>query len=156
MPTLILLRHAKSAYPDGVPDHDRPLNDRGEREAPVVGELLVDRAPAVDLALVSTGLRAQQTWAAVARRVSAGEREDRADLYLATSVDLLSLINGLPASAASVVMVGHNPGLEDLATELSGVPVTMKTSTFAILHSGVAWDSWEPGTATREEVVVAR
>lgn len=156
MPTLVLVRHAKSAYPDGVPDHDRPLNDRGEREAPVVGDLLVDRTPEVDLALVSTGLRAQQTWAAVARRVDAARREDRADLYLATSHELLSLVNSLTAEATSVVMVCHNPGLEDLATMLSGVPVTLKTSTFAILHSESAWESWEPGTATLEEVVVAR
>lgn len=156
MPTLVLVRHAKSAYPAGVPDHDRPLNDRGEREAPVVGELLADRTPAVDLALVSTGLRAQQTWSAVVRRVTAGQREDRADLYLATSEDLVSLVNGLPASAKSVVLVGHNPGLEELATVLSGVPVTLKTSTFAILHSDAPWDSWRSGTATLEEVVVAR
>jgi phosphohistidine phosphatase len=156
MRTLVLVRHAKSAYPDGVPDHDRPLNDRGEREAPVVGDLLVDRIPEVDLALVSTGLRAQQTWAAVARRVAAARREDSSDLYLATSNELLSLVNGLPAATTSVVMVGHNPGLEDLATVLSGVPVTLKTSTFAILHSGSDWESWKPGTATLEEVVVAR
>lgn len=156
MPTLVLLRHAKSAYPDGVPDHDRPLNDRGEREAPVVGELLVDRTPDIDLALVSTGLRARQTWAAVSRRVDAAEREDRADLYLATSNDLLYVINGLPRSAASVILVGHNPGLEDLATALSGVPVTLKTSTFAILHSVAAWDAWGRGKASLEEVVIAR
>jgi phosphohistidine phosphatase len=156
MPTLVLLRHAKSAYPDGVPDHDRPLGERGEREAPVAGELLSERTPEVDLALVSTGLRAQQTWAAVARRVDAGRREDRADLYLATSDELLAVISGLPTSVTSVVVVGHNPGLEDLATDLSGVPVTMKTSTFAILHSAAAWTGWRPGTATLEEIVVAR
>ena len=70
-----------------------------------MGELLVDRTPDVDLAVVSTALRAQQTWAAVARRVDAGQREDRADLYLATSDDLLTMISGLPTSVASVVVV---------------------------------------------------
>jgi phosphohistidine phosphatase len=156
MTTLVLLRHAKSAYPDGIPDHARPLNDRGEREAPLAGELLAERTPRVDLALVSTGLRAQQTWAAVARRVDAVQRVDRVDLYLATSDDLLSLVRGLPSSAASVVLVGHNPGLEELATALSGVPVTLKTSTFAILNSDANWEGWQGGTATLEEVVVAR
>lgn len=156
MPTLVLLRHAKSSYPDGVPDHDRPLNERGEREAPVAGALLSDRAPEVDLVLVSTGLRAQQTWTAVARAVHAGRREDRADLYLAAGDELLSVVRGLPASVTSVVVVGHNPGFEDLATDLSGVPVTLKTSTFAILQSDSAWPEWVPGTASLTEIVVAR
>lgn len=156
MPTLVLLRHAKSAYPDGVPDHDRPLSERGEREAPVAGEMLAERVPVVDLALVSTGVRAQQTYQAVMRTVSSLRGEDRADLYLATCRELLEVVRGMPDAAGTVLLVGHNEGLEELASTLSGVPVTLKTSTFAILRSDAEWKDWHDGAVALEEVVVAR
>jgi phosphohistidine phosphatase len=156
MPTLVLLRHAKSAYPDGVSDHDRPLSERGLREAPIAGALLAERVPRFDCALVSTGLRAQQTWRAISSSVVATEHIDRADLYLASSDDLLALVRQLPATASKVLFVGHNEGVEELASALSGVPVTMKTSTFAVLRCDADWAGWQHGMATLEEVVVAR
>jgi phosphohistidine phosphatase len=65
-------------------------------------------------------------------------------------------VRGLSPEADSVLVVGHNEGLEELATLLTGVPVTMKTSTFAILRSDRPWSGWQPGSATLDEVVVAR
>ena len=156
MPTLVLLRHAKSAYPDGVSDHDRPLSERGRREAPIAGALLAERVPSFDSVLVSTGLRAQQTWQAVAPYVRVGEQLDRPDLYLANSEDLLAVVRQLPAAASTALFVGHNEGIEELASTLSGVPVTMKTSTFAILRCAAPWGAWPKGLATLDEVVVAR
>jgi phosphohistidine phosphatase len=156
MPTLVLLRHAKSAYPDGVSDHDRPLSERGLREAPIAGELLAERVAAFDRVFVSTGLRAQQTWRAVAPSVAVGEQFDRHELYLASSDDLLAMVHQLPAAASTVLFVGHNEGIEELASRLSAVPVTMKTSTFAVLRCSAAWSRWGEGSATLEEVVVAR
>lgn len=156
MPTLALLRHAKSGYPDGVPDHDRPLSERGWREAPVAGSLLAQRLPSLDLALISTGLRAQQTWQAASPALSVVERRDLPELYLAGGTELHALVRGLAADAASVLLVGHNEGLEELASLLSGVPVTLKTSTFAILGSDVQWADWGAGAASLAEVVVAR
>jgi len=156
MPTLVLLRHAKSAYPDGVSDHDRPLSERGLREAPVAGRELAERIPTFDLALVSSGLRAQQTWQSVCRSLSVGQQRISPDLYLAGSDELLAVVCQLPEGAGDVLLVGHNEGIEELASLLSGVPVTMKTSTFAILRSAGAWRDWGPGTASLDEVVVAR
>jgi phosphohistidine phosphatase len=156
MPTLVLLRHAKSAYPDGVSDHDRPLSDRGLREAPVAGEMLAERMPSFDRALVSSALRAQQTWHSVAQSLSVGQHLDMPELYLAGSEELLAVVRQLPDGTESVLLVGHNEGLEELASELSGVPVTLKTSTFAILRSDAQWSAWHEGLVTLEEVVVAR
>jgi phosphohistidine phosphatase len=156
VPTLVLLRHAKSDYPDGVGDHERPLADRGRREAPLAGSWLAERVPTFDLALVSTARRAQQTWQAVSASVAADEVRDDDELYLASSTDLLTMVRQLPGGAQSVLVVGHNEGLEELATLLSGVPVTLKTSTFAVLRSEAPWASWEPGSAHLTEVVVAR
>lgn len=156
MPTLVLLRHAKSSYPEGVRDHDRPLNERGEREAPVAGHLLAERVKDIDLALVSTARRAQQTWAAAEPPLSVRQRLDHDDLYLANSERLLTLVRGLPDSASTVVLVGHNDGLEELASLLTGEPVTLKTSTFAIVASVDAWTSWRGGSTSLLEVVVAR
>jgi phosphohistidine phosphatase len=156
MPTLVLLRHAKSDYPDGVGDHERPLADRGRREAPLAGSWLAERVRTFDLALVSTARRAQQTWQAVSASVAADEVRDDDELYLASSADLLTIVRQLPGGAQSVLVVGHNEGLEELATLLSGVPVTLKTSTFAVLRGEAPWANWEPGSAHLTEVVVAR
>jgi phosphohistidine phosphatase len=156
MPILVLLSHAKSAYPDGVIDHDRPLSERGLREAPVAGKQLAERIPNFDRVLVSSGRRAQETWQAVSQSLSVGQRLDLPELYLAGSDELLAVVRGLSDSATAVLLVGHNEGIEELASMLSGVPVTMKTSTFAILRSDVVWRHWGPGTATLDEVVVAR
>jgi phosphohistidine phosphatase len=156
VPTLVLVRHAKSAYPDGVSDHDRPLNERGERERQVMAQRLGERFGHVDLALVSTARRAQQTWEPIREVWPDAPHLDRADLYLANASALLSEATALPAATEIVVMVGHNPGMEELANELSGVPVTMKTSTFAVLRSDHEWPRWTTASASLVEVVVAR
>ncbi|MDQ1307098.1 MAG: phosphohistidine phosphatase [Actinomycetota bacterium] len=115
MPTLVLLRHAKSAWPPGVPDLLRPLNDRGRKDAPAVGQLLAARAP-LDLALVSPANRTQQTWDAVASEL---QRPPTAGLdpriYEADVSDLLDVLAGVPAVSERVILVGHNPGTELLA-----------------------------------------
>lgn len=156
VPTLVLLRHAKSTYPGGVADHDRPLAARGLREAPLAGSWLADRVTGFDLVLVSTARRAQETWEAASTFLTASEVTSRADLYLASCDDLLALVQTLPERSERVLVVGHNEGLEELATSLSGVPVTMKTSTFAVLRSDERWSAWSAGTAQLGEVVVAR
>jgi phosphohistidine phosphatase len=153
---LVLVRHAKSAYPEGVSDHDRPLNERGERESQVMAQRLSERFGQLDLALVSTAQRAQQTWAPLAEVWPNVTHEDRPDLYLASAATLLTQVRALPATADVVAMVGHNEGMEVLATELSGVPVTMKTSTFAVLTSDQGWPRWAAAAAALTEVVIAR
>ncbi len=160
MPTLVLLRHAKSAYPDGVDDHDRPLSERGEHEAPVAGRRLAESLGEVgggaDVVLVSSAVRAQQTWHLVAAHIKVGTVETKGELYLAEIDDLLDAVHGLPKHVGVAVIVGHNNGLEDFASWLCGVPVTLKTSTYAVITSEQTWSQWGEGRADLTEVVVAR
>jgi len=160
MPTLVLLRHGKSAYPEGVGDHDRPLSDRGEREAPVAGRRLAgslaDLDGGVDVVLVSSAVRAQQTWRLAAAQIAASTVETKGELYLAELDGLLDAVHGLPNNAGIAVIVGHNNGLEDFASWLCGVPVVLKTSTYAVITSERVWSQWDEASADLTEVVVAR
>jgi phosphohistidine phosphatase len=155
MGTLVLLRHAKSGYPPGVDDHDRPLSGRGRRDALRAGTLLAELADP-DLVLVSSARRARETWERVGRSVRSAAAEVRGDLYLAPAAELLETVRGLPADARTVVMVGHNEGLEDLASALSGEPTVLKTATFAVLTGDAPWTHWQPACARRDRLVVAR
>ena len=120
MKTLTLLRHAKSAWDDPVErDFDRPLNDRGKRAARVMGEFLRRESMRFDAVVVSPSVRTLETLdiirAAMGRDLIA--QEDRR-IYLASSVTLLEVLRDVDAAAESVLMVGHNPGLEDLILDL--------------------------------------
>jgi phosphohistidine phosphatase len=150
-----MLRHAKSAYPDGVDDHDRPLNARGERDARRAGELLSESFT-FDRVLVSTAVRAQQTWQLVARALAGTTAEELPGLYLASRGELLDIVRQLPAESGTALVVGHNEGLEECVSALCGVPTVLKTSTFAALTSPLAWGQWHWGTAHLEAVVAAR
>jgi phosphohistidine phosphatase len=166
MPTLVLLRHGKSAYPDGVDDHERPLNERGRLEAPIAGRRLADslanegsragERPGLDLALISSAVRAQQTWALAAPHLVVHDQLTRADLYLAELQELLEVVRALPTAARRVIFVGHNNGLEDLASALTETDVRLKTSTFAVLECDVPWAQWADGCADLVQVVIAR
>jgi phosphohistidine phosphatase len=123
---LVLVRHAKSDYPWGVSDHDRPLNPRGTRDAPEIGRWLedhVDWAPGVVPAVrVSTARRAQLTWLGVRSRLSerwaAADVSDESRIYEADVATLIDVaVDAAPAGL--VVMVGHNPGLADLVEHLA-------------------------------------
>jgi phosphohistidine phosphatase len=135
--TLILLRHAKSDWTGSEPDHDRPLAKRGRRQAPEAGHWLAEHAGTIDLAVVSTATRAQQTW----QLVSATQRpppavRDEERVYAASAAELLRLVRELPTEARVVVVVGHNPGLEELATALVDESVELPTSALAV----IGWD----------------
>lgn len=119
MRTLVLLRHAKSDYPPGIPDHDRPLAARGRRDAPAAGAWLAAHCPTPDRVLVSSAQRAQETWALAAPEVgSCGTVVTEPRIYEAAGSTLAALVSNLPSDDRTVVMVGHNPGLEDLAAAL--------------------------------------
>jgi phosphohistidine phosphatase len=119
--TLGLLRHAKSAYPDGVVDHLRPLSERGQRDAAAAGPMVRERMGSLDLAIVSTATRAQQTWSSVATAWDRPPRhDDEGKIYEAWMDDLLLLIRDVDSSVSSLLLVGHNPGFEDLAFALAG------------------------------------
>jgi phosphohistidine phosphatase len=117
--TLYLLRHAKSDWDDpSLSDHDRPLAARGRRAAPVMAEALRARALAPALVLCSTATRTRQTWALVKHAFPVvPSREDRS-LYTFDHAALVHHLQGLDDALESVLVVGHNPALQDLALML--------------------------------------
>ena len=137
---LIALRHAKSDWSGGVADHDRPLAGRGRREAALAGRWLRENAADIDLVVCSSATRARQTWKLVAKQldnVPPARVDDR--LYAASVRGLLAVVRKLPDSARAVLLIGHNPGLEELVADLGGVGWPMKTSSIAVLSSRSEW-----------------
>jgi phosphohistidine phosphatase len=119
---LVLLRHAKSSWETvGLADHDRPLAPRGRRAVAALRRHLAGACIAPDLVLCSTARRAVETWEGIAPAFPSGTSVELADeLYGATAGELLRRLRQLPATVACVLMVGHSPGLADLATGLAG------------------------------------
>ena len=132
--TLVLLRHGKSDWSVDACDADRPLSKRGKRQAVDAGRYLARHHPA-DLALVSTARRAQQTWRRVCRELprSVPCRETSA-LYTHDGSEVLRVVRALPDSAHTVVLVGHNPALEEAVDRLTGTWVELPTSALAVVR----------------------
>jgi phosphohistidine phosphatase len=146
--TLILLRHAKSDWSGGEPDHERPLAARGRRQAPEAGRWLAGHVDRIDLAVVSTAERARSTWSLASAELGVAppvRLEEQA--YGASSGALLRLVRELPEALETVVLVGHNPGLEDLASSLAGTWVPMPTSALAVVRVTAAWAGAGPSSA---------
>lgn len=141
--TLVVLRHAKSGYPQGVDDVDRPLADRGRRDAPAAGRWLRVNAPAIDLAVCSPATRTRQTWQLVAAEL-AGAPAFRVDdrIYTASVDDLLDVVHDLPADAGVVLLIGHDPGVSDLVHALTGDTFAFKTSSVAVLSGPASWPAF--------------
>lgn len=121
MKTLILLRHAKSDWADPtLADHDRPLAARGRDAAPKMGAWLKTHGPRPELVLCSTATRARQTLA-LALEALGDTPETRFDrgLYLAGGAGVLARLRQAPDAAGTVMVVGHNPDLEQLARRLA-------------------------------------
>src|ERR1700749_3503395 len=114
--TLLLMRHAKSAYPDGVPDHDRPLAPRGVREAGLAGDWLRADEPAIDHVLCSTATRARETLlnTGIDAKVRYSER-----LYAATPGIMIEEINTVDDEVGTLLVVGHEPTISALALGLA-------------------------------------
>jgi phosphohistidine phosphatase len=120
--TLMLFRHAKSAWPD-VADHDRPLARRGIRAAPVMGRWLHDAGLVPGQVLCSTARRARETWQFARTGLAAAPPVTfDARIYEATATDLLALIREVPPATGTLLLIGHNPGIEDLALLLAAAP----------------------------------
>ncbi len=147
--TLLLLRHAKSDWSTDRPDERRPLSKRGRRDAPAAGQWLRENAPALDLVVCSTAVRARQTWALAGAELDPApnvRRDER--LYAATATGLLIVVRGLPAAASTVLLVAHNPGMADLVELLTGEPRELKTSAVAVLTWPGEWSDAAPRCAT--------
>ena len=160
MKRLLILRHAKSSWSDAsLDDWQRPLNERGRRDAPRVGELLRDRSLVPDLIITSDAVRARTTAQAVAKAAGyAREIVVDPSLYHARPEDVIAVLNGVPDEAAgTVLIVGHNPGLEELVTQLTGqfhglataalVELVVPIDRWSVLDGTVAAsivDTWQP------------
>jgi len=118
---LLLLRHAKSAWPENVPDHDRPLAGRGEKAAPLMGRYLAREKLIPDLVLVSSARRTQETWGLLAKKLpSAIAKRDAEDLYEASAAKIAAVVQTIDPKVRTLMLIGHNPGLQDLADGLIG------------------------------------
>lgn len=164
---LVVLRHAKSAWPEGVADHERPLAPRGRRDAPVAGRRLAEADCLPDLALCSTAARARGTWELASAQWGTPPpvRHDPR-LYAADVPQLLEVVREVSSEVETLLLVGHNPGLEELVLELAGdgldetldeVRTKFPTSAIAVLAwHGTTWRALAPGTALLTDVIVAR
>jgi len=142
MKTLLVLRHAKSSWSDSaLDDHERPLNTRGRRDAPRMGELVREYGLLPDVVLSSDAVRARLTAEAVTEASGyAGEILLDPRLYLARPADILSVLPTVGESAGTVMIVGHNPGLEQLLEQLTGERHDMPTAALAQISLPI--DQW--------------
>jgi phosphohistidine phosphatase len=123
MRTLLLLRHAKSDWDQAREDHERPLAPRGRRAAKRMGAHLAESGVRPDLVLCSTALRARDTWRFAAAALGAEpELELVPELYLASPARILERVRSAPDRCHTLLVVGHNPGFQELAVQLAGGP----------------------------------
>jgi phosphohistidine phosphatase len=121
MRQLLLLRHAKSSWDDpSLSDHARPLNARGRRAAAAMAAAMRDLGLAPEVVLVSSARRTLQTLEALGPLPDSPIVEPMDALYLAPWPLLLEAVRGVPETARSVLLIGHNPGLHELSLALAG------------------------------------
>ena len=159
MKTLTLLRHAKSDWSDAVRrDFDRPLNDRGRRAAWTMGTHMAAEGLRFDKVVASPALRVRDTLDEVARGYG-GALDPHFDqqVYLASAATLLDLVRGTAPGVGRLLLVGHNPGLEDLvlalASEDADSPmrreVEIKYPTATLAEIALAGDDWDEAATGR-------
>ena len=122
MKTLYLIRHAKSFWGDqSIPDVDRPLNNRGKRDAPFMGKVLSDKKIKPDLIIASPAKRTKKTAIAIADKISYPDKNIvyNEELYEASFITILKLIQKIDAKYNSIMIFGHNPGLTLLNNHIS-------------------------------------
>lgn len=162
---LVLLRHAKSSWDHDLPDVDRPLSARGRRDALEAGHWLATHVGRPDLVLCSTAVRTRQTWARLCEAepdvLSPVPVRYEPTVYEAWSDTLLDLTRSLPDEVATAVLVGHGPGLPDLAERLNrasgdGPVGDFPTSAIADFAVAGTWAELGPGTATLTAYAVPR
>lgn len=162
---LVLLRHAKSSWEQKLPDAQRPLSPRGRRNAAAAGHWLAEHVGRPEVVLCSTAVRTRQTWAHACEAepdvLGPAEVRFEAKIYEAWSDTLLDLARALPPAVATAVLVGHGPGLSDLAERLNrrsgdGPIGKLKTSAIASFAVVGTWDDLGPGTAVLTAHAVPR
>jgi len=151
---LLILRHAKSSWADEhADDWERPLNERGERDAPRVGALLRQLSLLPDLIVTSDAVRAERTARAVAGGAEyLGKIVLSPELYHANPDAIIDVVRAFPDTAPSVMIVGHNPGLQDLVEQLTGQSVELPTAT--LVHLELPVKHWRDVTLSPEATLI--
>ncbi|MET7789151.1 MULTISPECIES: histidine phosphatase family protein [Streptomyces] len=152
---IVLLRHAKAEWSQDS-DHERPLAERGRKDAPVAGRKLVDSGIVIDLALCSTAVRTRETWKLAVHEMPHRPRtvyEER--LYEASLGELIALLNETPDDVQNLLLIGHNPGMHAVADALAGsaegeamARMTrggFPTAAFAVIEFSGSWKGVEHG-----------
>jgi phosphohistidine phosphatase len=156
---LYLVRHAKSSWKKrGLTDHDRPLAPRGRRAAKAMGRYLREQGIEPELVLCSSATRARET---LERMNTRGKLRIEADLYGAEASTLVARLHEVTAAVRSVMVIGHNPGLHDLALILArdGAAVREKFPTGALAtltFRGAGWDALDRGGAELTDFIRPR
>lgn len=164
---LILLRHAKSAWPDDVADEKRPLAPRGQKAAPRIGAYMAQERLIPDLVLVSTARRTQDTWNLIGPILPKGvKKRDIGALYEAPPNRLVEVVRDTSATVRCLMLVGHNPGLQQLALALVGagdadavrrLGEKFPTAALAVFDFSLgSWSDVHAGTGTLERFVTPK
>lgn len=167
MRRLILLRHAKSEWPNGVADSERPLAPRGRMAAPRMAAYLAREKLVADKVLISPARRTRETWALIAPSLTpAPETASEPRIYEAPVARLLAVVREQPAHIHSLMLVGHNPGLEDLTLMLASsgagdalerVKVKFPTGALAVIDLPVDdWSAVAPASGRLDRFVPPR
>lgn len=157
---LTLLRHGKSNWETGVEnDFDRPLKDRGRKDTPLLGRFLAGVGTVPDLVVSSPAERARQTAELLAPAMGySAEITWEPSIYAASAGELMSVLRNLPDSAGHVLLVGHNPGFEDLTTRLIGADVYgmaagLRLPTGGMAHLALSVDTWNAVQANSGQLI---
>jgi phosphohistidine phosphatase len=154
---LYLLRHAKSSWnqPE-LADHDRPLSGRGRRAAAAMAHHMAEQRIVPELVLCSTALRTRETYERMQAALAPAPVHYERRLYAASADDLLERLRALPDQTGSVLVIGHNPAIEELALQLArpsperdDLAAKFPTAALATLElTGARWHDLRPGCAT--------
>jgi len=156
MKRLTLLRHAKSSWGQpGLSDHDRPLNQRGQRDAPVMARRLVAHGVRPSLILTSSAKRARETAKLVAREIGYPIEflQTEKSLYLADPDTILEVIEVQDDTFSDIVVCIHNPGITDLANRLSDQSID-NVPTCGMVIVEVDTDSWSEIASSRHKFII--
>ncbi|MDP5226644.1 MULTISPECIES: histidine phosphatase family protein [Arthrobacter] len=168
MKRLIIMRHAKSDWPLGVPDHDRPLEPRGHRDAAAAGAWLRESGNVPDFILCSTALRTRQTctWVCEELGEKAPTPKLESGLYAASATRMLTVINHVPETVTSLMIISHLPGAQDLALLLADrdseqaayldMAERYRTSGITVLKTAKPWAELDGQDATLTAFEVPR
>ncbi|MEU0541751.1 histidine phosphatase family protein [Nocardia sp. NPDC005978] len=160
--TLILMRHGKSGYPEGVADHERPLAPRGLREAAIAGDWLRETQPRIDAVCCSTAQRTRETLTATGIDAPVTFEES---IYEASPHTLIELAQLTDPAVQTLLIVGHSPGMPWTAWELASnrdsaaaeeLSRKFPTSALAVLEFDRDWAAIDPGTGELVRFHIAR